>query len=166
MNNKENRIVIGVDPGYGIVGYGILVREERKVIPLDYGCIRTDKDDGDHAERLHKIYLDLSSLIDRYNPGSMAVEELFFARNTTTALKVSEAKGVILLAAAVNRIPVFEYTPNQVKISVTGSGRADKKQIQEMIKRILNLDEIPRPDDAADGLSIALCHLQCNRWIL
>lgn len=156
-------IVLGVDPGYATIGYGIVSDEKGLFNSLQSGCIKTSKTDGDALVRLGIIYSEMMSLIHRFNPVCMAIEKLYFARNTSSALQVSEARGVILLAAVHANIQVTEYTPNQVKMAVTGSGKADKKQVQEMITRLLHLPEIPRPDDAADGLSLAVCHLNCTR---
>lgn len=152
-------IVIGIDPGLATVGYGILEQRDRKVIPLAYSCIRTSPAMGGAPERLGEIFDAISRLLDEYAPECMAMEKLFFSRNVTSALGVAEVRGVIMLAARDRGIPVTEYTPNQVKQAVTGSGRADKMQVQKMIARLLSLPCIPKPDDAADGLSIALCHI-------
>jgi crossover junction endodeoxyribonuclease RuvC len=154
-------IVIGIDPGLATVGFGVIRTEEEQITPLSYGCIRTS-DDKHTPQRLLEIYTEINELLEKYSPGIIAVEQLFFTRNVSSAMVVSEAKGVIFLAAAQRNIPVVEYTPAQVKQAVTGSGRADKRQMQEMIKRLLGLEELPRPDDAADGLSIALCHIHAN----
>lgn len=154
-------IVIGIDPGLATVGFGVL-RKEEKLTPLSYGCIRTSAE-KQTPERLLEIYEEINALFEKYAPSAVAVERLFFNKNVTNAMSVSEARGVIFLAAQQKRIPVFEYTPLQVKQAITGSGRADKKQMQEMIKRLLSLKEIPKPDDAADGLSIALCHINVMR---
>jgi crossover junction endodeoxyribonuclease RuvC len=151
-------IVIGIDPGLAIVGFGVISAKNGTIIPISYGCIRTSADKKT-PQRLVEIYCEVNSLFEKYHPEVIAVERLFFNTNVTTAMSVSEARGVIFLAAQQKDVPIFEYTPSQVKQAITGSGRADKKQMQEMIKRLLNLDEIPRPDDAADGLSIALCHI-------
>ncbi len=151
--------IIGIDPGYAIVGYGIVDASLKKEMTLcTYGCIRTGKEDPAHI-RLQSIYHAMMELITRSEPYCMAIEQLFFSRNTTTALQVSEARGVILLAAAECGLGVYEYRPNQIKQAVTGSGNADKKQVQKMITRLLGLSAIPRPDDAADALAIAVCHL-------
>jgi crossover junction endodeoxyribonuclease RuvC len=154
--------ILGIDPGYATVGYGI-VTDERAFGICKWGCICTKKTDGDVSVRLRMIYSGIIQLIEQFNPSGMSIEKLFFARNTTSALQVSEARGVIILAAANHAIPVTEYTPNQIKMAITGSGSADKKQVQEMITRLLRLSEIPHPDDAADGLAIALCHLNHTR---
>lgn len=155
-------IVIGIDPGLAIVGFGVIRVDEKKNTPVSYGCIRTPEGLQVPA-RLVKIFDEVSLLLDKYSPEAVAVEKLFFAKNVTNAMSVSEARGVICLAAEQRKIPVFEYTPNQVKQSITGSGKADKKQMQQMIMRLLCLDEIPTPDDAADGLSIALCHINWQK---
>ena len=154
--------ILGIDPGYATVGYGI-VTDDREPGDSKWGCVYTKKTDGDASVRLGMIYSGIIQLIEQFSPSGMAIEKLFFARNTTSALQVSEARGVIILAAAHHLIPVTEYTPNQVKMAITGSGSADKRQVQEMITRLLRLPEIPHPDDAADGLALALCHLNHSR---
>lgn len=156
-------IVIGIDPGLATVGFGVLRTGKGVITPVSYGCIRTSAE-KQPSGRLLEIYTEINALFEKYSPEVIAVERLFFNKNVTNAMGVSEARGVILLAASQKDTPVFEYTPLQVKQAITGSGRADKKQMQEMIKRLLNLDEIPRPDDAADGLSIALCHIHIMRY--
>jgi crossover junction endodeoxyribonuclease RuvC len=155
-------IVIGIDPGLARVGYGVIAVTDRKPGAVCYGCIESGKDERT-AERLLHIYTELSALFNKYPPAHIAVEKLFFTKNITSAISVSEARGVILLLAEQQRIPVTEYTPNQVKQAITGSGRADKRQMQEMIMRLLHLSGLPRPDDAADALSIALCHIHIMR---
>jgi len=157
--------VIGIDPGLATVGYGVLARHDGRTVPLTYSCIRTAPAVGGTPERLERIFDAISAILDEYSPGCMAMEKLFFSRNVTSALGVAEVRGVIMLAARKRGIPVVEYTPNQVKQAVTGSGKADKKQVQEMIMRLLGLPDIPRPDDVADGLSIALCHVHTVRNI-
>ncbi len=155
-------IVIGIDPGVARLGYGVIQVDKRVVTPLCYGCIQT-RAGKRQAERLLTIYTEITALFAKYPPNFLAIEKLFFTKNVTSAMSVSEVRGVILLAAEQHNIPVEEYTPNQIKQAITGSGRADKVQMQEMIKRLLHLDEIPKPDDAADGLSIALCHIHIMR---
>ncbi len=155
--------ILGIDPGYATVGYGVIREEQRRTEAMEWGCVYTKKDDGDASIRLGMIYKGIIRLIEEFSPSGMSIEKLFFARNTTSALQVSEARGVILLAAVHHTIPIIEYTPNQVKLAITGSGSADKRQVQEMITRLLRLPEIPRPDDAADGLALALCHLNFTR---
>ncbi len=151
-------IVIGIDPGLATIGFGVIRAENGIINPVSYGCIRTSSD-MQTPERLLEIYNEIRSLFEKYPPAVIAVEKLFFNRNVTNAMSVSEARGIIFLAAAQKNIPVVEYTPNQIKKAITGSGSADKKQMQDMIRRLLNLEEVPESDDAADGLSIALCHL-------
>jgi crossover junction endodeoxyribonuclease RuvC len=155
-------IIIGIDPGLARVGYGVIAVNNRKPGPVCYGCIETGNDQP-ASGRLVQIYNELTDLFRRYPPDQIAVEKLFFSKNITSAMSVSEARGVILLLAEQNKIPVTEYTPNQVKQAIAGSGRADKRQMQEMIMRLLHLTEIPKPDDAADALSIALCHIHIMR---
>ncbi|OPX62896.1 MULTISPECIES: crossover junction endodeoxyribonuclease RuvC [unclassified Methanoregula] len=157
-------IVIGIDPGLARMGYGV-IETERGVPPrpLCHGCIETSARDLSHPERLLAVYTEVDRLLEQYQPSHLALEKLFFSRNISSAMAVSEVRGIVLLAAAQRRIPVTEYTPNQVKQAITGSGRADKRQVQEMIRRLLRLGEIPRPDDAADALSIALCHIHIMR---
>jgi len=160
---EEPVMVVGIDPGLARVGYGFLRKTGNKTEYISHGCITTEAGSPSHEARLKKIYDELSDLFHGNKPGFAAVEKLFFTKNITSAMAVAEVRGVILLACAKEAIPVFEYTPNQVKQAVTGSGRADKKQVQEMIKRLLHLDAVPTPDDAADGLSIALCHINRMR---
>jgi crossover junction endodeoxyribonuclease RuvC len=155
-------IVMGIDPGLATVGFGVIRAEKNTITPLSFGCIRTSVE-KQSPERLLEIYNEINALFEKYAPGVIAVEKLFFNKNVTNAMSVSEARGVIFLAAQQKNIPIFEYTPNQVKQAITGSGRADKRQMQEMIKKLLDLNEIPEPDDAADGLSIALCHINIMR---
>ncbi|MDD1725173.1 MAG: crossover junction endodeoxyribonuclease RuvC [Methanospirillum sp.] len=157
--NVELIPVLGIDPGYASCGYGVVGLEGRTAVAYTWGCIRTTPRTGDLAYRLLTIHQSVEGLIHTFQPGCISIEKLFFSRNTTTALQVSEARGVILLAAAEHNIPVYEYTPKQVKLAITGTGSADKMQMQQMISRLLRLSEIPRPDDAADGLSLALCHM-------
>jgi crossover junction endodeoxyribonuclease RuvC len=157
-------IVLGIDPGLATVGYGILESGDGRLKNVVcYDCILTSGKDLSTPERLEKIFNRISGLIEEHRPGWVALEKLFFSRNVTSALGVAEVRGVILLAAQQHRIPVAEYTPNQVKLAITGSGRADKRQMQEMVRRLLDLPEVPKPDDVADGLSIALCHLHTVR---
>jgi crossover junction endodeoxyribonuclease RuvC len=155
-------IVIGIDPGLARVGYGVIAVRNRQPVPLCYGCIESGKNERT-PERLLHIYTEMTGLFTKYPPDHIAIEKLFFTRNITSAMGVSEARGVLLLLAEQQKIPVTEYTPNQVKQAITGSGKADKRQMQEMIMRLLALTEIPRPDDAADALSIALCHIHIMR---
>ena len=150
-------IIIGIDPGYAIVGYGAVRYEGNHHVLLGHGCIRTEAGTP-FEERLLTIEDDLQRIYDLYHPDCVAVEELYFNTNTKTALAVAQGRGVILLTTARRGIPVTGYTPLQVKTAVTGYGRADKSQVQQMVKTLLNLKEIPKPDDAADALAIAICH--------
>ncbi len=149
--------VLGIDPGYAIVGYGAIDFTNNKFNVLSYGAITT-KAGLLFSTRLEEIYNDMDTLIKKVKPDALAIEKLFFNTNTTTAMDVAHARGVILLAAKQNRIPIYEYTPPQVKSSVTGYGLAEKKQVMEMTKSILGLEKIPKPDDTADALAIAICH--------
>lgn len=150
-------LVLGIDPGSAITGYGLVREVGNKLTALDYGCIRTSADKPMEL-RLKKIYNELTGIINEHNPDSMAVEELFFNKNVRTALQVGQARGAILVAGAVGNLQVHEYTPLQVKQAVVGFGRADKAQVQFMVKTILGLPDIPKPDDVADALAIAICH--------
>ncbi len=149
--------ILGIDPGYATVGYGVVTYIRNKFTPLQYGAITTDKD-TDFPQRLSEIYTDVNTLIDVFKPQAVAVEQLFFNTNLKTGIAVSHARGVILLALQQKNIPIFEYTPLQVKQSVVGYGRAEKKQVMEMTRMMLNLDKVPKPDDAADALALAICH--------
>lgn len=150
-------IIIGIDPGTATTGYGIIHASGGRLRALEYGTIRTSARQ-DLPVRLHKIYSEIAALLDQYSPDVMAVEQLFFNRNVTSALLVGQARGVFLLAAAQCGLKVAEYTPPEVKQSVTGDGGADKAQIAFMVRALLGLRETPRPDDAADALAIAICH--------
>ncbi len=149
--------ILGIDPGYAIVGYGVLDYDNVQFRVVNYGAITTPAD-MPFDRRLCEIFGDMNTLLDKFKPDCMSVEKLYFNTNTTTAIDVAQARGVILLAAAKKSIPVFEYTPLQVKVAVTGYGRAEKHQMQEMTKNILHLESIPKPDDTADALAIAICH--------
>lgn len=151
--------VIGIDPGLAIVGFGVLDSDGKNAEVIDFGVIRTPKEETVPV-RLALIYKYAMELFEKYQPNEIALEELFFNTNTTTAMNVSQARGVVLLAAIHYCGRLYEYTPLQVKMAMTGYGRADKKQIQEMVKRYLHLNAIPKPDDAADALAVALTHLQ------
>ena len=149
--------ILGIDPGSGIIGFG-LVEKSSKPKMLDAGVIRTTIGD-DPASRLVELYESMKELLAEFEPDEAAVEKLFFAQNVTTAMTVSQARGVILLALAEADIPIAEYTPLQIKMAMTGYGRAAKAQIQEMVRVQLNLKKKPSPDDAADALAVALTHL-------
>ena len=150
-------IILGIDPGLAIVGWGVLEYNGSHFRPLGYGSILTPSTMSTE-ERLVEIYRVMGQIIERYHPDSMAVEELFWNTNQTTGIRVSEARGVILLAGAMAGIPIFEYTPLQVKQAVVGYGRAEKKQVITMVTMMLKLEKPPKPDDTADALAIAICH--------
>ena len=149
--------IIGIDPGYAIVGFGVVDYSRRIFDVVDYGAVTTGAD-TDFNTRLLETYNDVSVILDRYKPDAMAIERLYFTSNQKTAIAVAEARGIVLLAARQRNIGIFEYTPLQVKSSVTGYGKAVKKQVQELTKNILKLPAIPKPDDTADALAIAVCH--------
>lgn len=151
-------IALGIDPGAAICGYGVVKEEGDGLQAVDFGVITTQGHDP-LPTRLQQIYQGILDLIARHGPQEVAVEELFFARNARTALAVGQARGVALLAAANSRLPVAEYTPLQVKQALVGYGRADKEQVQQMVRLILGLKQMPQPDDAADALAVAICHL-------
>jgi crossover junction endodeoxyribonuclease RuvC len=156
-------IVLGLDPGTAVTGYG-LVREEAGGLTLVACGAITTPAGMELPRRLQQVYGELGDLIQQYHPDAGVVEQLFFSRNVRTALAVGHARGVILLRLAQAAIPVFEYTPLQVKQALSGYGRAGKAQMQEMVRLILELDAIPQPDDAADALAAAICHTQSARW--
>jgi len=149
-------IILGIDPGTAITGYGVIEKKDNKLYLVDYGCIRTEAGLAT-AQRLYEIDRDLAKIIRKYSPEIIAVEDIFFFKNQKTAIKVSQARGVILARAAKMKIPVTEYTPLQVKQAITSYGRAGKAQVQKMVKLLLRLKEIPKPDDAADALAAAIC---------
>ena len=150
-------IILGIDPGIAIVGYGSVEYIGNRFKVIDYGSIQT-KAGLPLVDRLKTIYSELRLLIYTYSPNCMAIEELFFNTNTKTAMVVAQARGVLMLGAANEGLAVAEYTPLQVKQAVTGYGRADKQQVQQMTKALLGLDKVPKPDDTADALAIAICH--------
>ena len=149
--------ILGIDPGYATVGYGLVDYCRCKFNPVAFGAVTTPAGIP-FPRRLGDIYRDMISIIEKYKPDEMAVERLYFNTNTTTAIDVAQARGVIVLAAENSLLPVFEYTPLQVKQAVVGYGLAEKRQVIDMVKRLLNLKSAPKPDDAADAVAIALCH--------
>lgn len=155
--------IIGLDPGTAITGYGIIDVVDGEPHAVDWGVIRTSAD-NDTPQRLQKIHRELTELLDKHEPDAAAIEEVFFGRNITTAISVGQARGVLILALADAGLPVDEYSPPKVKDAVTGYGKADKHQVQLMVRNLLNLKETPRPDDAADGLAVALTHYQHHRF--
>lgn len=150
-------IIIGIDPGYAIVGVGVIEYKANRFRVIDYGAVTTSKDE-DLNDRLLKIYNEISAIMDRYKPEALSIEKLFFNTNATTAIGVAEARGVCLLAAKQRGMDIAEYTPLQVKQAVTGYGKAVKQQVQEMTRMLLNLEKVPKPDDTADALAMAICH--------
>ena len=155
-------MILGIDPGTAIAGYGILQSDGDELALIAYGAITTPSN-WEMPRRLQHIYAELITLIAKYQPTDAVVEKLFFSKNVRTALSVGQARGVALLAAAQSGVSIHEYTPLQVKQAVVGYGRADKNQIQQMVKMLLQLDSIPQPDDAADALAIAICHAHSAR---
>ena len=150
-------IILGIDPGVATVGFGAIASEGSRLRMLRCGAVTTPA--GQRlALRLATIYDDISSLIELFRPDAIAIEELFFNTNITTGISVAHGRGVIVLAGEKAGVPMFEYTPLQIKQAITGYGRADKKQMMEMVRRLLNLDAVARPDDASDALAVAICH--------
>ncbi len=153
-------VALGIDPGTATTGYGVVaLTADGGLTLLAYGVIRTAAHTPMHL-RLRELFDNLRDLIDEFRPQGLAVEKLFFGRNVTNAIAVGQARGAVLLAAALHELEVAEYTPAEVKQAIAGYGNADKAQVQTMVQRILDLPELPRPDDAADGVAIAVCHLQ------
>jgi crossover junction endodeoxyribonuclease RuvC len=151
-------LTLGIDPGTAILGWGLVEENDDGLKLLSYGCVKTSSK-MTASQRLGMLHSELKSIIKKYKPNHLAVEKLFFGANAKTAISVGQARGVVLLVAAEEALPVAEYTPLQVKIAATGYGRADKNQMQQMVKTLLRLTEIPKPDDAADALAVAICHL-------
>lgn len=155
--------ILGIDPGYAIVGFGVVDYDGRKFAPVEYGAILTEAHKP-FTERLCSIHTDMEFIFEKFRPDCMAVEKLFFTTNQKTAIDVAQARGITVLSAAKRNIPVHEYTPLQVKSAVVGYGKAEKQQVMEMTKQLLGLAQIPRPDDAADALAIAICHGHTSRY--
>lgn len=155
--------ILGIDPGYAIVGFGVVESDRGNFKAVDYGVIETSKE-LKMPQRLNMIWDGMNALIDRFQPDHVAVEELFYFSNAKTVIPVAQARGVILLSVQLRKIDLFEYTPLQIKQAITGYGNADKAQMQQMIKVLLNLSSVPRPDDAADALCAALCHAQTAKF--
>ena len=157
--------ILGIDPGVAIVGFGLIESDRGGLRMLQYGTITTPAGEP-LAARLAQISRDMGELIDAFEPDEMSIEELFFSKNITTGIAVAHARGVILCAAENRKLPIYEYTPMQVKQAVVGYGLADKKQVMDMTRRLLRLKAVPRPDDAADALAIALCHARSATSLL
>lgn len=151
-------LVLGIDPGTAITGFGLVEQDDEQRL-VGAGAILTPAGTP-LPERLLTIHQQLSGVIDAFRPDAVAVEELFFSKNVRTAMSVGHARGVVLLAAAQAGLPIYHYKPSEVKVAVTGYGNADKAQVQEMVRLLLHLDETPKPDDVADAIAIAICHLQ------
>ena len=149
--------ILGIDPGYALLGYGVIDTAAVKLTPVDYGVIET-KPTEPLPKRLERLYDGMNQLITQYRPEAAVFEELFFYRNTTTALAVGAGRGVSILAAQQAGLPLYEYTPMQIKLAVTGNGHADKRAVQSMVRMLLSLSALPKPDDAADALAAAICH--------
>ncbi len=157
-------LALGIDPGTATTGYGLVrLMPDGELVAVSFGIISTPKD-ATASARLEMLYDDLRKILKKYKPDTAAVEKLFFSRNVTTAIAVGQARGVVMLSLQQAEIEVFEYTPNEVKQAVAGYGSADKKQVQEMVRALLQLDSIPKPDDAADALAIAITHLNTKRY--
>lgn len=153
-------VILGIDPGYAIVGYGVIDTNKPNMV-LDYGAITTPKEDS-MPVRLEAIDQSLKYLFEKYKPDAVAIEELFYFKNQKTVIQVAQARGVIVLACQKYCGNIYEYTPLQIKQALTGQGRAEKAQVQYMVKAILGLNSIPKPDDAADALAVAICHSQTS----
>src|SRR5688572_18268148 len=157
-------LALGIDPGTATTGYGLVrLMPDGELVAVSFGIISTDKDETPSA-RLEKIFDELNKIIKKNKPETAAVEKLFFARNVTTGIAVGQARGVVLLALQKAGVETFEYSPNEVKQAVSGYGFAEKRQMQEMVRTLLQLDKIPKPDDAADALAIAITHLNTKRY--
>lgn len=152
--------IIGIDPGYAIVGYGVIEYHNMSFTTLAYGAVQTPAGNP-FVDRIRQIYDEISELLVIHKPETMAIEKLYFTNNKTTGIDVAQARGVVLLAAQQHGVPVFEYTPMQVKQAVVGYGKAVKTQVMDMTRRLLHLREVPKPDDTADALAIAICHAHC-----
>lgn len=152
-------LILGIDPGYAIIGWGVIRYERGRFIPVDFGAITTPAG-MPFNRRLEVIYDEMTALLSQHTPDAVAVEKLYFQNNQKTAIDVAQARGVTMLAIHKSGVPVFEYTPLQVKSAVTGFGQAQKPQVMEMTKRLLRLKAVPKPDDTADALAIAICHAQ------
>lgn len=155
--------ILGIDPGYAIVGFGIVDYDGFNFSPVEYGAILTEANTP-FPQRLKAIHTDMEFIFEKFSPDCMAIEKLFFTTNQKTAIDVAQARGISVLSAAMRDLPIAEYTPLQVKSAVVGYGKAEKQQVMEMTRQLLNLAQIPRPDDAADALAIAICHGHTIRW--
>ena len=157
--------ILGIDPGFATIGFGLVAAERGSVQMLRYGAITTPAGMA-FPQRLQLIYHDAKELLALLQPDAVAIEELFFNTNITTGIQVAHGRGILLLACQEYGVPIFEYTPSQVKQAVVGYGKAEKRQVMDMTRRLLHLKEVPRPDDAADGLALALCHARSSTSLL
>jgi len=162
---NQQKIIVGFDPGLADTGFGVIAVNGSKLTCLDYGSLQTPAK-TDLPSRLANLYRQAEILLDKYKPDLVGIEQLFFCRNVTTAFQVGQARGVVMLAIGQRQLPCLEFTPLQIKQAVAGYGQADKRQVQKMVKLMLNLKEIPKPDDAADGLAAALCAAQSQSTLL
>lgn len=155
---------MGIDPGTATTGYGLVrMNSDHELEEVDHGVVTTPSD-WEESKRLLYIYRTLKEIVDRYQPDSCAVENIYFQRNVRTAIKVGQGRGAALIAIATYNLPLGEYTPSEIKQAVVGYGNADKNQVQQMVKLLLHMDELPQPDDAADALAVAICHLHTSRY--
>lgn len=157
--------ILGIDPGYAIVGYGFVDYHRGKFTVVDYGAVTTPAG-MPFGKRLEIIFKQANAMIEYMNPDALGIEKLFFTNNQKTGIDVAQARGVVLLAASIHNIPVFEYTPLEIKQAVTGYGRAEKKQVMEMTRQLLKLEKVPKPDDTADALAVAICHAHVGKSAL
>ena len=157
--------ILGIDPGYATIGFGLIESQRGQCAPLRYGAVTTPAD-ADFPYRLQLLYEDMLQLLKELQPEAVAIEELFFNTNITTGIQVAHGRGIILLACQQSGVPIFEYSPSQVKQAVAGYGKATKHQVMDMTRRLLHLSAIPRPDDAADGLALAICHARSRTSLL
>ncbi len=161
--NTKNQIILGIDPGTQITGYGLILVEGHNQKPLDFGCIRPPKE-CTPAEKYLAIFEGIDALIKRYEPTAVSIETQFFYKNAATALKLGMARGAALIASAKNKIPIYEYAPKKAKLAVVGNGAASKEQVQKMIQLLLKLATLPEPQDAADALALAICHAHTSKF--
>lgn len=160
---SNSRVVIGIDPGTATTGYGVVREDSRgELEELDHGVVTTPSDWGE-PKRLYTIFQEIREIVEKYQPHSCAVENIFFQRNVKSAIRVGQGRGAALIAVATAQLPLGEYTPSEIKQAVVGYGNADKNQVQQMVKLLLNMDVIPQPDDAADALAVAICHLHTSK---
>ncbi|MDI6783100.1 MAG: crossover junction endodeoxyribonuclease RuvC [bacterium] len=155
--------ILGIDPGFARLGFGVIEQQNNQIRMVDFGCIQTTAQRS-FPQRLYQIHQELTDILVKYSPDVVVVEELFFSKNVKTAIQVGQVRGVVILTAVQNGIEVKEYTPLQVKLSVVGYGRATKDQIQKMVKGLLRLPQIPKPDDAADALAVAICYAHSRKY--